>query len=52
MKNDFSLNWREFHDSLLDYGQDPPALIGSELKEMLTRSAGSGAVQERADGGR
>ena len=31
MENGFSINWREFHDSLLDYGQIAPALIRWEL---------------------
>jgi hypothetical protein len=31
MANDFSVNWRQFHDSLLDYGQIAPALIRWEL---------------------
>ncbi len=29
--NEFSVDWREFHDSLLDYGQIAPALIRWEL---------------------
>ena len=31
MENDFSVNWREFHDALLEYGQIPPALVRYEL---------------------
>jgi hypothetical protein len=31
MRNGFSINWREFHDSLLDYGQIAPALVRWEL---------------------
>lgn len=30
-ENDFSVNWRKFHDSLLSYGQIAPALIRWEL---------------------
>ena len=31
LENDFSVNWRKFHDSLLQYGQIAPALIRWEL---------------------
>lgn len=31
MANEFSVNWREFHDALLEYGQIPPALVRWEL---------------------
>ncbi|MDH4108299.1 MAG: DUF885 domain-containing protein [Gammaproteobacteria bacterium] len=31
MKNDFTINWREFHDALLEYGQIAPALVRYEL---------------------
>ena len=31
MANDFSVDWRDFHDALLEYGQIPPALIRYEL---------------------
>jgi hypothetical protein len=30
-ENDYQVNWREFHDSLLKYGQIPPALIRWEM---------------------
>lgn len=30
-ENDFNVDWREFHDSLLNYGQIAPALIRWEL---------------------
>lgn len=29
--NGYSINWREFHDALLQYGQIPPALVRWEL---------------------
>jgi len=31
MANEFSVDWKSFHDSLLQYGQIPPALIRWEL---------------------
>jgi hypothetical protein len=31
MANDFSVDWQEFHDALLQYGQIPPALVRWEL---------------------
>ena len=30
-ENDYQVNWRDFHDSLLKYGQIPPALIRWEM---------------------
>jgi hypothetical protein len=52
MKNDFSVNWREFHDSLLDYGQIAPALIRWELTGNDDQVSRFWNDQETPDGSR